>query len=31
LRAVSEHFNGRFRAAAEQLLTSRDELLSLSR
>ena len=31
LRAASEHFNGRFRAAAEQLLTSRDELLSLSR
>ena len=31
LRAASEHFSGRFRAAAEQLLTSRDELLSLSR
>lgn len=31
LRAASERFNGSFRAAAEQLLTSRDELLSLSR
>lgn len=31
LRAASEHFSSRFRAAAEQLLTSRDELLSLSR
>lgn len=31
LRAASERFSGRFRAAAEQLLTSRDELLSLSR
>lgn len=31
LRAASERFNVRFRAAAEQLLTSRDELLSLSR
>lgn len=31
LRAAGERFSGRFRAAAEQLLSSRDELLSLSR